>query len=64
VKHVFWSIDANGNLAGSGKIIEIVTLGAGANSYEGAFKYEAYDLSGNLVFEATGDISATRITPN
>jgi hypothetical protein len=64
LKHVFWSIDANGNLAGSGVIGENVTLDAGGNSYHGTFKYAAYDLSGNLVFEATGDISAERITPD
>ena len=62
LKHVFWIIDGNGNLAGNGVISEIVTVDAGANSYHGTFKEDAYDLSGNLIFEVTGDLSADRIT--
>jgi len=64
LRHVFWTIDSNGNLSGSGVIIEIVTLHAGGDSYHGTFKYDAYNLSGNLIFEATGDLNAERITPD
>jgi hypothetical protein len=62
LKHVFWIIDANGNLAGSGVLAENVTVDAGANSYHGTFKEDGFDLSGNLLFEFTGDLSADRIT--
>jgi hypothetical protein len=62
LKHVFWIIDANGNLAGSGVLAESVTVDTGGNSYHGSFKEDGYDLSGNLIFEVTGDLSADRIT--
>ena len=64
LKHVFWTIDANGNLSGSGVIMEVVTLDAGANTYHGTFSEDVFDLSGNLIFEATGDLNAERITPD
>jgi hypothetical protein len=64
LKHVFWTIDANGNLSGSGVIMETVTLDAGANTYHGTFTEDVFDLSGNLIFEATGDLNAERITPD
>jgi len=64
LKHVAWIIDANGNLAGSVIIRETVTLDSRANQYHGTFKYDAHDLSGNLLFEATGDLNAERITPD
>ena len=64
LKHPFWSFDANANLAGRGVLAEIVTLDAGGNSYHGSFTLELFDLSGNLIFEATGDLTAERITPD
>jgi hypothetical protein len=64
LKHPFWSFDANGNLAGSGVLTEIVTLDAGGNSYHGSFTFDLFDLSKNLIFEATGDLTAERITPD
>jgi hypothetical protein len=62
LRHPFWSFDANGNLAGSGVILETVTLDAGGDSFHGSFTFDAYDLSGNLISEVTGDLSAKRIT--
>ena len=62
LRHPFWSFDANGNLVGSGAILETVTLDAGGDSFHGSFTFDAYDLSGNLISEVTGDLSAKRIT--
>jgi hypothetical protein len=62
LRHPFWSFDANGNLAGSGVILETVTLDTGGDSYHGSFTFDVYNLSGNLISEVTGDLSAKRIT--
>ncbi len=64
LKHPFWSFDANGNLAGKGFINQDVTLDASGDSYHGSFIFDLYDLSGNLIFEATGELTAERITPD
>ena len=62
LRHPFWSFDANGNLAGSGVILETVTVDEGGNTYHGTFTFDQFNLSGNLIFEATGKLNATRIT--
>ncbi len=62
LRHPFWSFDANGNLAGSGVILETVTLDEDGNSYHGTFTFDQFNLSGNLIFEATGQLNAKRIT--
>ena len=62
LRHPFWSFNSNGNLAGSGVLLETVTMDTGGKSYHGTFEFDAYDLSNNLVFQATGEVSATRIT--
>lgn len=62
LRHPFWSFDANGNLAGSGVILETVTLDVGGDSYNGTFTFDQFNLSGNLIFEATGELNAKRIT--
>ena len=62
LRHPFWSFDANGNLAGSGVILETVTLDADGDSFHGSFTFDLYNLSGNLISEVTGDLSAKRIT--
>jgi len=56
--------DANGNLAGKGFINQDVTLDTSGDSYHGSFIFDLYDLSGNLIFEATGELTAERITPD
>jgi hypothetical protein len=62
LRHPFWSFDANGNLVGSGVILETVTLDADGDSYHGTFTFDQFNLSGNLIFEATGELNAKRIT--
>jgi len=62
LKHPFWSFDANANLVGSGVILQTVTLGPDGNTYQGSFTFDLFDLSGTLVFEATGTLTAERIT--
>lgn len=61
LNHIGWIFDANGNLAGTAVITETTTMDAGGESYHGTFDFKLYDLSQNLVFEATGTISATRV---
>lgn len=62
LRHPFWSFDANGNLAGSGVILETVVVDEDGDSYHGTFTFDQFNLSGNLIFEATGDLNAKRIT--
>jgi len=62
LRHPFWSFDASGNLAGSGVILETVTLDEDGDSFQGTFTFDQFNLSGNLIFEATGTLSAKRIT--
>jgi hypothetical protein len=62
LKHPFWSFDANGNLAGTGLILEQVTVAKTGNSYSGSFTFITYDLSGNVTAQVTGDMKAERIT--
>ncbi len=64
LKHPFWGFDENSQLAGTGVISETVTVDPGGNSYHGSFKFDVFDLSHNLVFEAKGDLKAERITPD
>jgi len=61
LRHPFWSFDSEGNLAGSGVILETVTMDAGGASYHGTFEFDLYDLSNNLVFQASGTVSASRM---
>lgn len=62
LRHPFWSFDANGTLAGSGVILETVTIDEDGDSYHGTFTFDQFNLSGNLIFEATGELNAKRIT--
>ncbi|HUI41878.1 MAG TPA: hypothetical protein VL523_07910 [Terriglobia bacterium] len=62
LRHPFWIVDANGNLAGSGFYVEKVTVGSGGNRYTGSFDFQEFDLNGVLIYEATGIIAAQRIT--
>jgi hypothetical protein len=62
LRHPFWSFDANGNLAGSGVILETVTVDEDGDNYHGTFTFDQFNLSGNLIFEATGELNAKRIT--
>lgn len=62
LRHPFWSFDNNGNLAATGFLLENVTLDPKGASYSGTFSFLVYDLSGNLIFEADGDLVAKRMT--
>jgi hypothetical protein len=61
LKHLAWNWDANGNLIGTLIIRETVTLDADADSYQGTFSFDFYDVNGNLTSEVKGDLSAKRI---
>jgi hypothetical protein len=63
LKHPFWSFDANGNFAGSGRFSETITLDSEGNSYHGSFVFTAYDVSGNIIFQATGTLTGKRMKP-
>jgi hypothetical protein len=60
--HIGWIFDADANLAGRVVVTQTVTMDAGGSSYHGTFNFKQYDLSENVVFEASGTISATRVT--
>lgn len=62
LRHPFWSMDANGNLAATGFILEDITVESDGNTYSGNFTFLEYDLDGSLIFEADGSVSATRMT--
>jgi hypothetical protein len=62
LRHPFWNIDANGNLAGSGVILETLTVDEDGDSYHGTFTFDLFNLSGNLILETTGELNAKRIT--
>ena len=57
-------MDATGTLAGSGVVLEEVTLGNGGNSYSGGFEDITYDLNGKLTSDTTGVLKAERILPD
>ena len=62
--HVVYTYDANGVF--NGRILETQTntVSADGKTYEGTFDQKFYDLNGNFLFEATGTITATRVTVN
>lgn len=61
LKHPFWIIDANGDLAGSGVFLERVAVARSGKTYRGSFTIISYDLNGNITDQVTGDIKAERI---
>jgi hypothetical protein len=62
--HVGWSFDNLGNLVGPFTVDQTDVLGARGHAYSGSFDLKQYDTDGNLVFEVTGTVSATRIGVN
>jgi len=62
LRHPFWIFDGQGNLAGNGVFLEVVTMNKGGNSYHGTFAFITYDLMGNTTSQIAGDIQAQRIT--
>jgi hypothetical protein len=61
--HPYWVYDDKGNRAGSGVILEKITVGTSGNRYSGSFSNLRYDLDGKLVSRLDGGLAATRITP-
>ncbi len=61
--HVAWTFDSTGAL--NGNWIEHATdeVSANGRTYSGTYTKDFYDLNGNFLFEDTGTITATRITP-
>jgi hypothetical protein len=62
LRHIGWLFDATANLAGTAVITETITVDQGGDSFHGTFDFKQYDLSGNVVFEATGNVSGKRVT--
>lgn len=64
LKHPSWSFDTSGNLLGTVIISEKVTVSPDGNSFSGSYTYDVYDTTGKFQIEYTGQVKATRITPN
>jgi hypothetical protein len=62
--HIGWNFDASGNPIGTFTLEESNTVARGGATYQGTFDYKVYDPDGNMVFEASGTQTATRITVN
>jgi hypothetical protein len=60
--HVIWTFDANGVLAGHIEETQTNTVTRDGNTYEGTFDQKFYDLNGNFTGEATGTLTATRLS--
>jgi hypothetical protein len=52
------------NPQGPANIREDVVLGPNGNHFSGSFVLVQYDQAGNVLFQATGKLKGTRITPN
>lgn len=64
LNHVGWGFDNSSNTIGPFTQIENVVVGGNGNSYRGTFDFKQYDMSGNLLQEITGTMTATRIAVN
>ena len=64
LSHIGWNFDASGNPIGTFTIEESNTVARRGATYQGTFDFKVYDPDGNMVFEASGTQTATRITPN
>ncbi|HVP33725.1 MAG TPA: hypothetical protein VMT09_08760 [Steroidobacteraceae bacterium] len=62
--HIGWTFDDSGNSAGTFTINESNRVNAQGSAYSGMFEFKVYDTDGNLVADLTGNVAATRITPN
>ena len=62
--HVIWTFDANGVLTGHIEETQTNTVNRDGNTYEGTFDQKFYDLNGNFTGEATGTLTATRLSVN
>jgi hypothetical protein len=64
LNHVGWGFDNYGNPLGPITLTEKLVVGDDGNSYRGTFDFKQYDMSGNVIQEITGTMTATRITAN
>lgn len=64
LKHLSWTFDANGNLTGTAVLQATITIAHGENKFTGTYTLDYYDTSGNLTSHFTGQVQATRITPD
>ena len=60
--HVIWTFDTSGVLTGHIEETQTNTVSTDGQTYAGTFDQKFYDLSGNFLFEATGTLTATRLT--
>ena len=60
--HIGWNFDPSGNPIGTFTLEETNTVAKDGATYSGTFDFKIYDPDGNLQFEATGTLEATRIT--
>lgn len=63
LNHIGWNFDNAGNSAGYFTISESDTLAEDGQSYQGTFDFKVYDANGNVQFEVSGTLAATRINP-
>lgn len=62
LNHIGWNFDSAGNSIGTFTLNETNTVSRDGNTYTGTFDYKVFDPDGNLLYEATGTQTATRIT--
>lgn len=60
--HVIWTFDGNGAFSGHIEETQSNTVSHDGNSYAGTFDQKFYDVNGNFLSEATGTLSATRLS--
>jgi hypothetical protein len=60
--HVVFTYDADGVFNGHIEETQTNTVSADNTTYQGTFDQKFYDLGGNFLFEATGTLTATRLT--
>ncbi len=64
LKHVSFDFDLSGNLIGTATFHTTLTVAAGGNVFQGNYTVQVFDTTGNMIFQATGPVKATRITVN
>jgi hypothetical protein len=60
--HVIYTYDASGVFNGHIEETQTNTVSSDGKTYGGTFDQKFYDLNGNFLFEATGTLTATRLT--
>jgi hypothetical protein len=60
--HVIWTFDSTGAFSGHIEETQTNTVAQNGSTYAGSFDQKFYDLNGNFLFEATGTLTATRLS--